>query len=87
MFPRLALECRRLRYEARIRRRAACGGWCAPARTEDVRSIGFDEGPVFPESFAHFERRGVEVVRDLSREEAVAVLNDYRQSGGLIYNP
>ena len=58
---------------------------CA-ARTEDVQAIGFDEGPVFPESFAHLERRGVAVVRDVCRDEAAEVLREYARSGGLIYN-
>ncbi len=58
---------------------------CA-ARTEDVQAIGFDEGPVFPESFAHLERRGIAIVRDVCRDEAVEVLRAYAKSGGLIYN-
>jgi tRNA(Arg) A34 adenosine deaminase TadA len=59
---------------------------CA-ARTEDVRAIGFDEGPVYPDSFAHLERRGIAIVRDVCRDEAARVLREYAKSGGLIYNP
>lgn len=63
-------------------RRLVCG-----ARTEDVRAVGFDEGPVFPESLAYLERRGVEVVRDVRREEARRVVEQYVASGGAIYGP
>jgi len=57
------------------------------ARTEDVQAIGFDEGPVFRESWAYLERKGVHIVRDVCREDAVAVLREYVRRGGLIYNP
>jgi tRNA(Arg) A34 adenosine deaminase TadA len=61
--------------------RLVCG-----ARTQDVRAIGFDEGPVFPESFAYLKRRGIEVVRDVQRAEARTVLEEYAKQGGKIYN-
>ena len=57
------------------------------ARTEDVEAIGFDEGPVFAGSWAHLEHKGVRIVRDVCREEAVSVLREYVRRGGLIYNP
>ena len=56
------------------------------ARTEDVQAIGFDEGPVFDESFDYLQQRGVLIVRDVMREEARAVLREYRARGGTIYN-
>jgi tRNA(Arg) A34 adenosine deaminase TadA len=56
------------------------------ARTEDVQAIGFDEGPVFDESFDYLQQRGVIIVRDVMREEARAVLREYRARGGTIYN-
>jgi tRNA(Arg) A34 adenosine deaminase TadA len=62
-------------------RRLACG-----ARDEDARDIGFDEGPKMPDWAASLERRGISVVRDVCREEAAAVLRDYAESGGMIYN-
>jgi tRNA(Arg) A34 adenosine deaminase TadA len=62
--------------------RLVCG-----ATGEDARAAGFDEGPVFPESYAYLERRGVEVVRGVLREEARAVLELYVSRGGPIYNP
>jgi hypothetical protein len=56
------------------------------ARDEDVRAVGFDEGPKMPDLLPAIERRGISVVRDVSRDEAVAVLEEYAGSGGMIYN-
>lgn len=61
--------------------RLLCG-----ARDSDVRAIGFDEGAKLPDWQSTLEGRGIEVVRDVLREEAVAVLQLYQQQGGLIYN-
>jgi len=62
-------------------RRVVCG-----ARDEDVRGIGFDEG-VKPKGWVEsFEARGIAVVRDVRREEARAVLLQYRDAGGVVYN-
>ncbi|WP_225071256.1 nucleoside deaminase [Desulfuromonas sp. CSMB_57] len=62
-------------------RSLACG-----ARDADARAIGFDEGDK-PEHWQDaLERRGIAVLRDVCRAEAVAVLERYRDSGGLIYN-
>lgn len=58
---------------------------CAASR-DDAVALRFDEGPVFPESYAYIERRGVRIVRGLLRDEARAVLERYRQRGGIIYN-
>lgn len=57
------------------------------ATGDDARSAGFDEGPVFPESYAYLERAGVEVVRGLCREEGKKPFDRYRELGGLVYNP
>jgi tRNA(Arg) A34 adenosine deaminase TadA len=62
-------------------RRLVCG-----ARDEDARAIGFDEGPKLPDWVGALEERGISVVRDTCRDEAAAVLRDYAESGGLIYN-
>jgi tRNA(Arg) A34 adenosine deaminase TadA len=62
-------------------RRLACG-----ARDEDARDIGFDEGPKMPDWVSSLERRGISVVRDVCRDEAAAVLREYAESGGTIYN-
>jgi len=53
---------------------------------EDARAIGFDEGPVFSESYAYLENAGIEVIRNFSREEARAVLQFYHENEGRIYN-
>lgn len=62
-------------------RRLACG-----ARGEDAAAIGFDEGAKPADWTGVLRRRGIDVVRDVLRDEARAVLQQYAQSGGLIYN-
>ncbi len=59
---------------------------CA-AHGEDAAAIGFDEGAKPANWVGELQKRGIEVVRDLLRDEARAVLQQYAQSGGLIYNP
>jgi tRNA(Arg) A34 adenosine deaminase TadA len=61
--------------------RLVCG-----ARDEDARHIGFDEGPKLPNWQQALEERGVQVSRDVLRQEAVDVLNLYVKMGGAIYN-
>lgn len=56
------------------------------ARDEDARSIGFDEGDKPADWPATLQRRGIEVHRDVCRPQALAVLQEYRQLGGPIYN-
>jgi tRNA(Arg) A34 adenosine deaminase TadA len=56
------------------------------ANRDDAMQIGFDEGPVFPESHEYLRNRGVELVEGLLREEAQAVLQLYSRQNGLIYN-
>jgi tRNA(Arg) A34 adenosine deaminase TadA len=56
------------------------------ARDEDARAIGFDEGPKPTHWPDELEVRGLHVVRDLLRDEAVAVLNAYASAGHPIYN-
>jgi tRNA(Arg) A34 adenosine deaminase TadA len=56
------------------------------ASREDATALDFDEGPVFPESYAYLERRGIRIDREVGRAEAAAVLRLYRDRGGLIYN-
>ena len=63
-------------------RRVVCG-----ARGEDAEAIGYDEGPK-PKNWASaLEARSILVFQDVCREEAVAVLQDYKKRGGIIYNP
>jgi tRNA(Arg) A34 adenosine deaminase TadA len=62
-------------------KRVVCG-----AAREDAARGGFEEGPAFPESYRYLERRGIEFVRGVLRDEAVAVLERYVREGGMIYN-
>ncbi|MCS6938720.1 MAG: nucleoside deaminase [Roseiflexus sp.] len=62
-------------------RRLVCG-----ATRDDAERVGFDEGPVFPESYAYLERRGITVVRQVLRAEAADVLDHYLRGGGVVYN-
>jgi len=61
--------------------RIVCG-----ARGEDACAIGFDEGVKPADWIGALENRGIEVTRDVLRDEARAVLQHYHTSGGLIYN-
>src|SRR3954463_13809806 len=56
------------------------------AGREDASRLDFEEGPVFPASYKYLEERGIEIVRDLLRDEARAVLELYRTRNGKIYN-
>jgi tRNA(Arg) A34 adenosine deaminase TadA len=56
------------------------------ARDEDARRIGFDEGPKPTDWRASLEQRGIEVISDVKRKEAVVVLAEYARTGGFIYN-
>ena len=58
---------------------------CAAAR-DDASMLRFDEGPVFPESYKYLEDRGIEIVRNVLRDEGRAVLELYRSRAGTIYN-
>lgn len=57
---------------------------CA-ARDTDVRGIGFDEGHKPADWPRGYAERGIAVSRDLLRDEAIAVLEDYARQGGEIY--
>ena len=61
--------------------RVVCG-----AREEDARDIGFDEGPKPPDWVQLLSTRGITVFQDVCRDEAIAVLRHYLESGGIIYN-
>ncbi|MFQ3632856.1 nucleoside deaminase [Roseiflexus sp.] len=62
-------------------RRLVCG-----ATRDDAERVGFDEGPVFPESYAYLEQRGITIVRQVLRTEAAGVFDLYVRSGGVVYN-
>jgi tRNA(Arg) A34 adenosine deaminase TadA len=56
------------------------------ARDEDARGVGFDEGAKRQDWVRELEIRGIEVICDVLRDEAVTVLNDYVKNGGIVYN-
>ena len=62
-------------------RRIVCGAY-----GEDAAAIGFDEGAKPADWVGELRKRGIEVVRDVLRDEAQAVLQQYAKAGGLIYN-
>lgn len=57
---------------------------CAATKA-DAGAIGFDEGPVFAESYEHLEKAGIEVLRGVLQKEGAEVLKKYGENG-LIYN-
>lgn len=56
------------------------------AAREDASRLNFEEGPVFPESYAYLEERGIAIERNMLRNEAREVLELYRARGGTVYN-
>ncbi len=58
---------------------------CA-AREADARAVGFDEGAKLADWVAALYSRGIEVLRDVLRDEAAAALQEYGNVGGPIYN-
>lgn len=56
------------------------------ATRDDASVLRFEEGPVFPESYKYLEDRGIEIVRNVLRDEGRAVLELYRSKSGKIYN-
>ena len=61
-------------------------GLVCAARDEDARAAGFDEGDKPEPWWVGLERRGIKVVRDLCRDQARAVLDEYAAGGGELYN-
>ncbi len=61
-------------------------GLVCGARDEDARAVGFDEGPKPPDWVQSLERRGIAVLQDVLRDRARAVLVQYRDAGGPLYN-
>jgi tRNA(Arg) A34 adenosine deaminase TadA len=58
--------------------------WCS-ATKDDAEAIGFNEGPVFPESYKQLEASGCKVTRNMMRTKGQKVLQKYAETG-LIYN-
>ena len=61
-------------------KRVVCG-----ARASDDRSVDFDEGDKRADWADTYRRREIEVVTDVCREAAVAVLDDYTTPGTRLY--
>src|SRR6266498_1615659 len=57
--------------------RLVCG-----AGRDDASLLSFEEGPVFANSYKYLEERGIEIVRNLLRDEARSVLELYRATSG-----
>ena len=57
------------------------------ARGDDVEAVGFDEGAKPADWRGALEKRGIEVIADILRDEEASVLRDYAAGGGEIYNP
>jgi tRNA(Arg) A34 adenosine deaminase TadA len=62
--------------------RLLCG-----ATDADARQAGFDEGPKPQNWKDEFLKRNIKVQTGLCRERAKEVFDDYKKSGGVIYNP
>jgi tRNA(Arg) A34 adenosine deaminase TadA len=53
----------------------------------DVEQLaGFDEGPIHPDWRTELQRRGIEVIENILRDEAAAVLRDFGRSPSPLYN-
>lgn len=47
---------------------------------------GFDEGPMPADWLGELEKRGISVTNNVSREAAIAVFQQFAESGALVYN-
>ena len=50
------------------------------------RLTRFDEGPMITDRAGQFEARGIEVVQDVGRDDALAVYAAYGASSATVYN-
>ena len=62
-------------------RSVVCG-----ARGVDANEVDFDEGSKPADWVGTLEKRGIKVTREVLRQEARAVLRQYQEMGGEIYN-
>lgn len=58
----------------------------AGAGPELEEITGFDEGPIHPDWRGELDRRGIEVVSDILRGEAIAAYREFAAAGQLVYN-
>ena len=56
------------------------------AKGEDAQSIGFDEGPKPDNWIKSLTDRGIQVIDNIESDAARAVLKQYKESSGHIYN-
>ena len=47
---------------------------------------GFDEGPIHPQWDAELAKRGIELVNNVLREEALKAYRDFAAGGNFVYN-
>lgn len=47
---------------------------------------GFDEGPIHPEWDKELAKRGIELIDNVLKDEAIKVYRDFAASGALVYN-
>lgn len=47
---------------------------------------GFDEGPIHPQWDQELAKRGIELITNVMKEEALVVARDFAASGRLVYN-
>lgn len=47
---------------------------------------GFDEGPIHPEWKAELEKRGISVLENILKQDAIDVFEAFAASGALVYN-
>jgi len=62
------------------------GSLVCGARDEDARSIGFDEGDKPENWLEKLQSRSIGVTRDIDRAKAIALMQQYVDEGGIIYN-
>jgi tRNA(Arg) A34 adenosine deaminase TadA len=58
----------------------------AGSGSELEQITGFDEGPVHPEWKAELAKRGIELIEDVLKEEAMAVYRQFADSQAFVYN-
>ncbi|MGW8287292.1 MAG: nucleoside deaminase [Desulfobulbales bacterium] len=56
------------------------------ARDEDARELGFDEGDKPEDWHRKLEARTISVTRDILRDDAKRIMQQYVDEGGIIYN-
>lgn len=58
---------------------------CFVLKQADAQSVGFDEGPVTPDSYKHLESKGMKLKFKILHERGSAVFESYRAKNPTIY--